>query len=65
MMNQNQQPTKCNDHSNHQWVLTYGEITRAVDYLKSDEYVQEIMNDMIQEHRDNQLKKIINDNESN
>ena len=59
----NQQPIKYNDYSNHQWVLSYGEITREVDFLKSDQYVQEVMNDMIQEHRDNQIQKIINDNE--
>ena len=53
-------PTVSSDHLNHQWVLTYGEVNRVVDYLKSDEYIQEIMFDMIQEHRDNQLKKIIN-----
>lgn len=67
MMNQNLQTIKCkvsNDFSNHQWVLTYGEVNRIVDFCKSDEYVKEVIEDMIIEHRDNQIKKIINDNES-
>lgn len=64
-MIQNRQPTKYSDIGNHQWVLKYGDIERCVDFTKSDDYVKTIMNEMIAEHRDIQLEKLLNYNEDN
>lgn len=65
MMNQNRQPIKYNDYDNHQWILKYGDVVRTIDFFKSDDYVKEIMNEMIAEHLDVQLEKILNYNDNN
>lgn len=54
-----------NDYANHQWILSYGEVTRVIDFLKSEDDILKVMQEMIAEYRDNQLKKLINDDENN
>lgn len=54
-----------NDYANHQWILSYGEVKRVIDFLKSEDDILKVKQEMIAEHRDNQLKKLINDDENN
>lgn len=65
MMNQTIKYNVENDYVNHQWILSYGEVTRVIDFFKSEETILKVMQEMIAEHRDIQLKKLINDDENN
>ena len=56
MMNQ---PIKYNDFKNHQWILSYGDITRTIDFKQSDDYMQEVMQEMFSEYRDQKINEIL------
>ncbi len=47
------------DFYNHQWVIYYGDIKQTVDFFKSDDYLEKMINKIIQNHRNKQLKDIL------
>lgn len=51
------------DNLNHRWILKYGDVERYVDYKQSEDVIKDIMNEMIEEHRELQIKKILTNNE--